>query len=48
MVFTDTEMVLVFAVAVGARVLAAWQDRDNRPPEPSLGPRRPELLSALR
>ena len=30
------------------RVLAVWQDRDNRPPEPSLGPRRRELLSALR
>ena len=24
---------------VGARVLAAWQDRENRPPEPPLGPR---------
>ena len=21
-----------------ARVLAVWQDRDNRPPEPALGP----------
>jgi len=24
---------------VGARVLAVWQDRDNRPPEPPLGPK---------
>ncbi len=33
---------------VGARVLAAWQDRDNRPPEPSLGPKhRADLLASL-
>ena len=33
---------------VSARVLAAWQDRDNRPPEPVLGPRsRAELLDGL-
>jgi hypothetical protein len=33
---------------VQARVLAVWQDRDNRPPEPSLGPRkRDDLLAAL-
>jgi 2-polyprenyl-6-methoxyphenol hydroxylase-like FAD-dependent oxidoreductase len=33
---------------VGARVLAAWQDRENRPPEPALGPaHRAELLSLL-
>jgi 2-polyprenyl-6-methoxyphenol hydroxylase-like FAD-dependent oxidoreductase len=32
---------------VGARVLAAWQDRDNRPPEPELGPRRRADLVAL-
>ena len=33
---------------VGARVLAAWHDRDNRPPEPLLGPRhRAELLALL-
>jgi hypothetical protein len=33
---------------VGARVLAAWQDRENRPPEPVLGPKhRHELLAAL-
>ncbi len=35
---------------VGARVLAVWQDRENRPPEPQLGPKRRldflELLSA--
>ena len=32
---------------VSARVLAAWQDRDNRPPEPPLGPKhRAELLAA--
>ena len=32
---------------VGARVLAAWQDRDNRPPEPLLGPKRRADLVAL-
>ncbi|MCU1502567.1 MAG: putative epoxidase [Ilumatobacteraceae bacterium] len=33
---------------VQARVLQVWQDRDNRPPEPSLGPRtRTDLLAAL-
>ena len=33
---------------VGARVLAVWQDRDNRPPEPALGPkRRADLLALL-
>ncbi len=32
---------------VGARVLAAWQDRANRPPEPQLGPKRRAELMAL-
>jgi 2-polyprenyl-6-methoxyphenol hydroxylase-like FAD-dependent oxidoreductase len=32
---------------VGARVLAVWQDRDNRPPEPALGPKRRADLLAL-
>jgi flavin-dependent dehydrogenase len=33
---------------VFGRVLAVWQDRDNRPPEPLLGPAtRAELLAAL-
>ncbi len=33
---------------VGGRVLAVWQDRDNRPPEPALGPkRRADLLTLL-
>jgi 2-polyprenyl-6-methoxyphenol hydroxylase-like FAD-dependent oxidoreductase len=33
---------------VGARVLAAWQERDQRPPEPQLGPaRRADLVAAL-
>ena len=32
---------------VGARVLAVWQDRDNRPPEQPLGPRRRDDLRAL-
>ena len=32
---------------VGARVLAAWQDRENRPPEPQLGPKRRIDLMAL-
>ncbi len=29
------------------RVLAVWQDRENRPPEPDLGPPRRGLLAAL-
>jgi 2-polyprenyl-6-methoxyphenol hydroxylase-like FAD-dependent oxidoreductase len=33
---------------VGARVLAVWQDRDNRPPEPALGPNsRADLLALI-
>jgi len=32
---------------VGARVLAAWQDRDSRPPEPLLGPKHRAGLVAL-
>ena len=33
---------------VAARVLAVWQDRDNRPPEPDLGPkRRSDLLELI-
>ncbi len=33
---------------VAARVLAVWQDRDNRAPEPALGPkRRADLLALL-
>jgi 2-polyprenyl-6-methoxyphenol hydroxylase-like FAD-dependent oxidoreductase len=33
---------------VAGRVLAVWQDRDNRPPEPALGPKtRAELLSLV-
>ena len=32
---------------VGARVFAVWNDRENRPPEPSLGPPRHELLAAI-
>jgi 2-polyprenyl-6-methoxyphenol hydroxylase-like FAD-dependent oxidoreductase len=32
---------------VQARVLAVWQGRHQRPPEPSLGPPRPELLEVL-
>lgn len=34
--------------AVFNRVLAVWQDRDNRPPPPSLGPKhRADLLELL-
>jgi flavin-dependent dehydrogenase len=29
------------------RVLAVYQERDSRPPEPPLGPERPELLAAI-
>ena len=32
---------------VGSRVLAVWQDRDNRPPEAALGPKRRADLLAL-
>jgi hypothetical protein len=33
---------------VGARVLAVWQTRDQRPPEPRLGPaHRADLLALL-
>jgi 2-polyprenyl-6-methoxyphenol hydroxylase-like FAD-dependent oxidoreductase len=33
---------------VGARVLTVWQDRDNRPPEPALGPNsRADLLALI-
>jgi hypothetical protein len=33
---------------IGNRVLAVWQDRENRPPEPALGPkRRSQLLEQL-
>jgi 2-polyprenyl-6-methoxyphenol hydroxylase-like FAD-dependent oxidoreductase len=32
---------------VMARVLAVYQDRENRPPEPVLGPRRAEMLELL-
>lgn len=33
---------------IGNRIFAVWQDRDNRPPEPQLGPkRRGELMAAL-
>ncbi|MFN8023990.1 MAG: NAD-binding protein [Acidimicrobiales bacterium] len=33
---------------IGARVLAAWNERDSRPPEPALGPAtRAELLASL-
>ena len=32
---------------VASRVLAVWQDRDNRAPEPALGPKRRADLLAL-
>jgi 2-polyprenyl-6-methoxyphenol hydroxylase-like FAD-dependent oxidoreductase len=39
---------LVKDADLGARVLAVWNDRDNRPPEPPLGPRRrAELLELI-
>lgn len=31
----------------GARVFAAYQDRDNRPPEPNMGPGRTKLLELI-
>ena len=38
---------LIADADVGARVLAVWQDRDNRPPEPALGPGRDEMLALV-
>ena len=38
---------LISDADIGARVLAVWNDRANRPPEPVLGPPRPELLEVL-
>ena len=38
---------LISDADIGARVLAVWNDRENRPPEPVLGPPRPELLDVL-
>jgi flavin-dependent dehydrogenase len=32
---------------VGARVFAVWQDREHRPPEPALGPKRRDDLMEL-
>lgn len=32
---------------VSGRIFAIWSDRENRPPEPSLGPPRDELLTAI-
>ena len=32
---------------VFAKVLEVYQDRDNRPPEPVLGPPRPQMLATL-
>jgi len=43
---TTPDAILTDADAFG-RVLAAYQDRENRPPEPVLGPPRRELLSLL-
>ena len=37
----------LMAPDVAARVLAVWQDRENRPPEPPLGPGRAEMLDTL-
>ena len=38
---------LIADADVGARVLAIWQDRDNRPAEAPLGPGRDEMLELL-
>jgi hypothetical protein len=38
---------LVQDADVIGRVLAVYQDRDQRPPEPVLGPPRDEMLDAL-
>jgi hypothetical protein len=32
---------------VVARVMAVWQDRDNRPPPERVGPRRAEFMAAI-
>jgi 2-polyprenyl-6-methoxyphenol hydroxylase-like FAD-dependent oxidoreductase len=38
---------LMTDAALAGRVLAAWQDRHSRPPEPPLGPKRDALLAVL-
>ena len=43
---TTPDAMLTDAVVFG-RVLEAYQDRENRPPEPVLGPPRREMLAAL-
>ena len=44
----DRPDALVSDPEVGARVLAVWQDRENRPPEPALGPRsRADFVASL-
>lgn len=43
---TTPDALLTDAEVFG-RVLAAYQDRENRPPEPVLGPPRPEMLERL-
>ena len=42
----DPDALLADGDVIG-RVLAVYQDRENRPPEPSLGPPRHEMLAAL-
>ncbi len=43
----DAPEVIMSDPDVIGRVLAVWQDRENRPPEPDLGPPRRVLLAAL-
>jgi hypothetical protein len=43
---TTPEAMLTDADVFG-RVLAAYQDRENRPPEPLLGPPRRDMLELL-
>jgi 2-polyprenyl-6-methoxyphenol hydroxylase-like FAD-dependent oxidoreductase len=44
----DAPDAMIADADVGARVLTAWQERDNRPPEPAMGPKhRAELLELI-
>ena len=43
---TDPESLMADGDVIG-RVLNVWQDRESRPPEPPMGPTRPELVALL-
>jgi hypothetical protein len=43
----DPPQSLMTDMNIVGRIMATYQDRDNRPPEPPLGPRRSDLLAAI-